>query len=118
MQHAASACAEHTEVETPSAGGINASTVRRYVDVQSTPSETHHWSGPSRIAVVVPMLVVVLVAIALTLPTTAPAHQLWATAVSKVAQTQANSQTTAVEDVIQQANQEQVAALASNTPSQ
>jgi hypothetical protein len=86
--------------------------------VQSTPSENHHWSGQSRIAVVVPILVVVLVAIGLTLPTTAPAHQLWATAVSRVAQTQANSQATAIQDVIQQANQEQAAALATNTPSQ
>jgi Peptidase A4 family len=86
--------------------------------VQSTPSENHHWSGRSRIGVVVPILVVVLVAIGLTLPSAAPAHQLWSALASPVAQAQASQEVTPIQDVIQQANQEQAAALATNTPSQ
>jgi hypothetical protein len=66
----------------------------------------------------VPVLVVVLVAIGLTLPTAAPAHQLWAAAAGAVAQAQAEPQVAAIQTVIQQANQEQAAALAANNPSQ
>jgi hypothetical protein len=65
----------------------------------------------------VPVLVVVLVAIGLTVPTSAPAHQLWAAAAGKVAQSQTQPQVTAIQTVIQQANQEQAAALVGNDPS-
>jgi Peptidase A4 family len=86
--------------------------------MESTRSAKHALSGRSRTAVAVPILVVVLVAVGLTLPTAAPAHQLWATAAGTVAQAQADSQVAAIQAVIQQANQEQAAALATNTPSQ
>jgi hypothetical protein len=59
---------------------------------------------------------VVVLAIGLTVPTAAPAHQLWAAASGTVAQTQTDPQTT-IQGVIQQANQEQVSAVATNNPS-
>ena len=86
--------------------------------MQSSLAKNHHWSGRSRIAVVVPILVVVLVAIGLTSPGAASAHQLWSALATTVAQAQANQEVTPIQDVIQQANQEQTAALATNTPSQ
>src|SRR5712691_3249270 len=86
--------------------------------MQLTPSDNHRRSGRRWIAVAVPVLVVVLIAIGLTVPTAAPAHQLWATAVGAVAQAQADPQVAAIQTVIQQANQEQAAALAANNPLQ
>jgi hypothetical protein len=66
--------------------------------------------------IAVPVLVVVLVAIGLIVPASAPAHQLWAAAAGTVAQAQRDPQV-AIQAVIQQANQEQTAALAGNNPS-
>jgi hypothetical protein len=63
-------------------------------------------------------MVVVLVAIGLTLPGAAPAHQLWSALATTVAEAQANQEVTPIQDVIQQANQQQAAALTTNTPSQ
>jgi hypothetical protein len=84
--------------------------------MQSTPSTNYRRAGRSWIAVAVPVLVLVLVAVGLIVPTSAPAHQLFATVTGTVAQTQADPQV-AIQAVIQQANQEQVAALAGNNPS-
>jgi hypothetical protein len=86
--------------------------------VHSTPSKSRHWSGRSRIVVLAPILVVVLVAIGLTPPGAASAHELWSALATTVAQAQANQEVTPIQDVIQQADQEQAAALATNTPSQ
>jgi hypothetical protein len=85
--------------------------------MQSTPSDTQRRSGRSRIAVAVPVLLVVLVAIGLTVPTGAPAHHLWTAASGAVAQAQADTQVAAIQAVIQQANAEQSQALASGDPS-
>jgi hypothetical protein len=66
----------------------------------------------------VSVLLVVLLAIGLTLPASAPGHQLWTAAASTIAQAQPDPQAAAIQAVIQKANQEQAAALATNTPSQ
>src|SRR4051812_37465212 len=85
--------------------------------MQSIPSDNHRRAGRSWIAVAVPVLMLLLVALGLTVPTSAPAHQLWAAAAGTVAQAQADPQVAAIQAVIQQANQEQTAALANNNPS-
>lgn len=86
--------------------------------MQSTPSENHRSYGRRGIAVAVPILVIVLLAIALTLPTAAPAHPVWTVAARAIAQAQTDEQSVPIQDVIQQANQEQAAALAQNDPTQ
>ena len=86
--------------------------------MQTTSFDNHPRSRPCWMVVAASVLVVILIAIGLTLPTSAPAHQLWAAAASTVAQAQADPQVAAIQAVIQQANQEQAAALAGNDPSQ
>jgi hypothetical protein len=67
--------------------------------------------------VAVAALLVVLVAIGLTVPTAAPAHQLWTAAAGAVTHAQAGPQVAAIQAVIQQANAEQSQALGSGNPS-
>jgi hypothetical protein len=62
-----------------------------------TPSDTRRRYGRRGIAVIVPILVVVLLAIGLTLPTAAPAHQVWTAVAGMVAQAQADPQIAAIQ---------------------
>lgn len=62
------------------------------------------------------LLVVAVVAAGVTVPTGAPAHQLWASATGALTLAPADAQV-AIETVIQQANTEQAQALASGNPS-
>ena len=77
-----------------------------------------HRPGPNPrglIAAVLGLLIVVVAAAGATVPTGAPAHQLWSTATGTLTQAAADPQA-AVQAVIQQSNTEQAQALASSNP--
>src|SRR5258708_24666049 len=76
-----------------------------------------HRPGPNPRGLIAAVLglVIVVVAAGATVPTGAPAHQLWTTASGTLTQAAADPQA-AVQAVIQQSNTEQVQALASGNP--
>jgi hypothetical protein len=80
----------------------------------STDPHPHSTARRGRIVAVLGLLIVVVAAGA-TVPTGAPAHQLWTTATGNLTQGPADPQA-AVQAVIQQANTEQAQALASGNP--
>jgi hypothetical protein len=61
------------------------------------------------------IVVVILIALGLTVPSSAPAHQLWM-AITSRASTQAQSPTAAIQATIQRGNQEQAQGLSSGNP--
>jgi hypothetical protein len=82
----------------------------------STHPHLHDSTPRGRIAALLGVLVVVVVVAAgVTLPTGAPAHQLWTSATGTLTQAPADPQV-AIQAVIQQANTEQSQALASGNP--
>ena len=86
----------------------------------AAPSTRPHPSGTTprgRLAAILGgLLVVAVVAAGVTVPTGAPAHQLWSSATGALTLAQADPQV-AIQTVIQQANTEQAQALASGNPS-
>jgi hypothetical protein len=83
---------------------------------RSTRPDKHR--GPRRGWIAAGLIaLVLLVAVGVTLPPGAPAHQLWAAIAGAPAQLQADPQVAAIQAVIQRANDEQAQALASGDPS-
>jgi hypothetical protein len=62
------------------------------------------------------VVILILIALGLTVPPGAPAHQLWTTAAGAVTPLQTQSPTAAIQTTIQRANQEQIDAISSGNP--